>query len=193
MCSISGGTVSFIGAGSCVINANQAGNANYNAAPQVQQSFAVGKSNQTLSFTSAAPVAATVGGAPYNVTASATSGLPVVLTIDASAAGVCSIAGGTVSFIGAGSCVINANQAGNANYNAAPQVQQSFAVGQSSQTRELHLHRAGGGDGGWGALQRDGERHFGAAGGADDRCDRRWRVQHQRRHGDLHRRRQLRD
>ena len=33
-----------------------------------------------------------------------------------------------MTFIGAGSCVINANQAGNANYNAAPQVQQSFAV-----------------------------------------------------------------
>jgi len=38
-----------------VINANQAGNANYNAAPQVQQSFAVGKGNQTITFTSTAP------------------------------------------------------------------------------------------------------------------------------------------
>ena len=126
--------MTFTGAGSCVINANQAGNANYNAAPQVQQSFAVGKANQTLSFTSTAPSGATVGGAPYNVTASATSGLAVVLTIDASAAAVCSISGGTVTFIGAGSCVINANQAGNANYNAAPQVQQSFAVGKANQT-----------------------------------------------------------
>jgi hypothetical protein len=33
-----------------------------------------------------------------------------------------------VSFTAVGTCVVDANQAGNANYNAAPQVQQSFAV-----------------------------------------------------------------
>jgi hypothetical protein len=135
VCSISGSTVSFIGVGTCVINANQAGDANYNAAPQVQQSFVVGQGSQTISFTSSAPVGATVGGSTYNATATASpSGLPVTLTIDASASTVCSISGSTVSFIGAGTCVIDANQAGNANYNAAPQVQQSFVVGKGSQT-----------------------------------------------------------
>jgi hypothetical protein len=54
--------------------------------------------------------------------------LSVAITIDASATSVCSISGSTVSFIGTGTCVIDANQAGNANYNPAPQVQQSFAV-----------------------------------------------------------------
>ncbi len=134
VCSISGSTVSFIGVGTCVIDANQAGNASYNAAPQVQQSFAVGKGSQTISFTSTAPVGATVGGPTYTVTATATSGLPVTFTIDASATSVCSISGSTVSFLGAGTCVIDANQAGNANYSAAPQVQQSFAVSKGSQT-----------------------------------------------------------
>ena len=134
VCSISGSTVSFIGAGACVIDANQPGNANYNAAPQVQQSFPVGKGSQTITFTSTAPVGATVGSGTYTVTATATSGLPVSFTIDPSASTVCSISGSTVSFIGAGTCVINANQPGNANYNAAPQVQQSFPVGKGSQT-----------------------------------------------------------
>ena len=134
VCSIAGSTVSFTGVGTCVINANQAGNASYNAAPQLQQSFAVGKGSQTISFTSTAPVGATVGGATYTVTATATSGLTVSLAIDASASTVCSISGSTVSFIGAGTCVINANQAGNASYNAAPQLQQTFAVGKASQT-----------------------------------------------------------
>ncbi|HZP64731.1 MAG TPA: Ig-like domain repeat protein, partial [Rudaea sp.] len=134
VCSISGSTVSFIGAGTCVIDANQAGNANYNAAPQVQQSFTVGKGSQTISFTSTAPVGAAVAGPTYTVTATATSGLAVTFTIDATATSVCSISGSTVSFIGAGTCVIDANQAGNANYNAAPQVQQSFAVAKGSQT-----------------------------------------------------------
>jgi hypothetical protein len=134
VCTIAGSTVSFIGTGTCVIDANQAGSAIFAPAPQVQQSFAVTKGSQTISFTSTAPAGATVGGPTYNATASATSGSPVTLTIDASAAAVCTIAGSTVSFIGAGTCVINANQAGDANYEAAPQVQQSFPVGKALQT-----------------------------------------------------------
>jgi hypothetical protein len=86
------------------------------------------KAAQTITFTSTAPAAATVGGPTYTVTATATSGLPVTFTIDASATSVCSISGATVSFIGGGMCVIDANQAGNASYNPAPAVQQAFAV-----------------------------------------------------------------
>ncbi len=128
-CSISGSTVSFIGAGTCTIDANQAGNSNYNAAPEAKQSFAVGKGSQAITFTSSAPSAATVGGATYDVTAKGGgSGNSVSLAIDSSSGSVCSISGSTVSFIGAGTCTIDANQAGNANYSAAPQVQQSFAV-----------------------------------------------------------------
>src|SRR5204863_5592615 len=134
VCSIAGSTVSFLGVGTCVIDANQAGNANWNAAPQAQQSFAARRSYDLISFTSTAPVGAKVGGPTYTVTATATSGLPVTFTIDATATSVCSIAGSTVSFIGIGTCVIDANQAGNANWNAAPQVQQSFAVAKGDQT-----------------------------------------------------------
>ena len=72
-------------------------------APARLAAFFPVKGNQTISFTSSAPAAATVGGPTYTVTATATSGLPVTLTIDAT-------------------------QAGNASYNASPQVQQSFAV-----------------------------------------------------------------
>ena len=100
----------------------------------MQQSFAVGKGNQTISYTSTAPAAATVGGATYNVTATATSALPVAFTIDAAATSVCSIAGSTVSFIAVGTCVIDANQAGDGTFSAAAQVQQSFTVAKGSQT-----------------------------------------------------------
>jgi len=133
VCSIAGSTVSFIGAGTCTIDANQSGNAEYNAAHQVQQSFAVKKA-QSVEFKSTAPGSATVGGAMYSVEASATSGIAVALTIDAASSSVCSIAGSTVSFIGAGTCTIDANQSGNAEYKAAPQVQQAFAVIKGSQT-----------------------------------------------------------
>ena len=136
--STSGSTVSFTAFGACVIDVNQAGSVNYNAATQVQQTFSVAKGDQTVSFTSTAPVGAKVAGAGYVVTATATSGLPVTLTIDATATGVCSLSsstsGSTVSFTGAGSCVIDADQAGNANYNAAAQVKQTFAVAKGDQT-----------------------------------------------------------
>jgi hypothetical protein len=130
VCTITGATVSFTGAGTCTIDANQAGNSKYKRAPQAQQSFGVGKGVQTATFTSTAPVSATVGGPTYNVTATGgPSGNPVTFTIDPASVSVCTISGSTVSFIGAGRCAIDANQAGNANYEPAPQAQQSFAVG----------------------------------------------------------------
>jgi hypothetical protein len=52
-----------------------------------------------------------------------------VLTIDAaSAAGSCSINGNTVSFDLAGSCIIDANQAGSTNYLPALQAQQKLVI-----------------------------------------------------------------
>ena len=87
------------------------------------------KGNQTITFTTTAPANAAVGGATYTPAATATSGLAVTITVDASSAGVCSInGGGVVSFTGPGTCTLDANQAGNATWNAAPQVQQSFTV-----------------------------------------------------------------
>ena len=56
-------------------------------------------------------------------------GLAVSFTVDASSgSGVCSIAGGQVSYNKAGSCVLNADQAGDATYAAAPQVQRTVTV-----------------------------------------------------------------
>jgi hypothetical protein len=131
VCTVSGATVSLVGAGTCTVSANQSGNASYLPAPQVQQSFSVsipGKSSLTITFTSPAPSAATVGGPTYAVSASASSGLPASFSAAASSAGICTVSGATVSFVGAGTCTINANQAGNASYNPAPQAQQAFAV-----------------------------------------------------------------
>jgi hypothetical protein len=115
----------------CIDNGVQSNGRNYGVCTgsTATMTIHVGKGDQTITFTSTAPAGATVGGPTYTVTATASSGLTVAFTIDASASSVCSISGSTVSFIGVGTCVIDANQAGNANYNPAPQVQQSFAVG----------------------------------------------------------------
>lgn len=83
---------------------------------------------QTITFTSAAPVNAIVGWLTYTPSALATSGLPVSITVDTAASSACSISGGIVSFIGVGTCILDANQDGNLLYEAAPQVQQSFDV-----------------------------------------------------------------
>ena len=88
------------------------------------------KQTQKISFTSTAPAHPIVNGFPYTVAASASSGLPVTLTLDGSSTG-CTLAGATVSFSAAGTCVIDANQAGNATYNAASQAAQSLVVTQA--------------------------------------------------------------
>ena len=97
----------------------------------VTNGLVVSAATQTVKFTSTVPTKALVSGATYTPKASATSKLTVVITVDASASAVCSITGaGVVSFQGAGTCLLDANQPGNVDYNAAPQVQQSFVVDQ---------------------------------------------------------------
>jgi hypothetical protein len=84
---------------------------------------------QAVAYTTSTPSSAVYGGS-YSVAATANSGLPVSLSIDPSSTpGACSVSGTTVSFTGVGTCVIDANQAGNNNTSAAPQVQQTFTIG----------------------------------------------------------------
>ncbi len=133
VCSLNGNVVSFVGAGSCAVDASQAGNANFaNAAPTVQ-SFGVGPGTQTITFGSTVPGNATVNGSPYVVAASGgPSGNPV--TFSSLSPQVCTTSQSTASMIGVGNCDIEASQAGNANYQAATPIQQSFGVSAASQT-----------------------------------------------------------
>jgi hypothetical protein len=129
-------TFTFIATGTCIVDANQAGNADYNVAPQVQQSFTVALATQTISFTSTAPTGAVYNGTYTASATGGTSGNPVVFTSGATS--VCTATMGpspvTFTFIATGTCIVDANQTGNSQYNVAPQVQQSFAVGLAPQT-----------------------------------------------------------
>jgi uncharacterized repeat protein (TIGR01451 family) len=130
-CSISGGTVSFADPGTCTVDANQAGDTDYSAAAQVQQSFTIGQASQAVTFTSTPPSPAVVGGTYIPAATGGGSGNPVTFSIDsASTSGACSISSGTVSFASPGTCTVDANQAGNAGYTAAPQAQQVITVDQ---------------------------------------------------------------
>ena len=90
------------------------------AAPVVQ--------NQTITF--GVLGAKTYGDADFSLSASASSGLAVSFT----AAGNCSVSGSTVHITGAGSCTVTAHQAGNASYNAAPDVSRSFNIAKANAT-----------------------------------------------------------
>jgi hypothetical protein len=135
ICSIASGVVTFNALGNCVINANQAGATNWLAAPQVQQTaIATVKGDQTVTYTTLAPTAAKVAGATYTPTGTSTSGGTVAFTIDSTATTVCSITAGVVSFLTPGTCIVDADQAGNANWSAAPQVSQTFTVAKGDQS-----------------------------------------------------------
>src|SRR5205823_4238709 len=122
------GTVHITGAGSCTITASQAGNANFNAAANVPQSFSIAKADQTITF---GPLAnKTFGDPDVNITATALSGLSVSFTATSN----CTVSRNTVHLTGAGACTITASQAGNANFNAAPDVPQSFNIAKANQT-----------------------------------------------------------
>ncbi|WP_430456812.1 Ig-like domain-containing protein [Rheinheimera sp.] len=215
VCTItSGGALTFITAGTCTINADQAGDSSYLAAPQVSRSFTVtavvagaptaatataGDTQASIAFTApvntggamisgytvtanpggltgtgaTSPIIVTglTNGQAYmftvtadnsagtgpasaasnsitpkaaqtitfnnpgaqnfgttpTLTATSNSGLTVAFT--SSTTGVCtSTSGGALTFVTAGTCTINADQAGNGSYLAATQVSRSFTV-----------------------------------------------------------------
>jgi hypothetical protein len=128
-CTVSGATVTLVSAGTCKIQATQAGNGNYAAATPVSQSFQVTQASQTITFGTLANQL--LGTAPFPVSATASSGLAVSFASTTPA--VCTVSGATVTLVATGTCTVQAKQAGNANWAAATPVSQSFHV-QRSQT-----------------------------------------------------------
>ncbi|MFZ3262729.1 MAG: Ig-like domain repeat protein, partial [Terriglobales bacterium] len=131
VCSNAGATYTMTsGTGTCSVIANQSGNSNYSAAPQVTQTTKATPANQTITFTTSAPTTAAFNS-NFTVAATASSGLAVVY----SSSGVCSNTGTTYTMTsGTGTCSVIANQSGSSNYSAAPQVTQTTKGAPASQT-----------------------------------------------------------
>jgi len=128
---VSGNTLTIVGAGMANITAAQGGDAIFNAATPVVRALTVNKADQTISFESL--VAKGITDPPFSLSATASSGLAVTYT--SSNASVATVNGSTVTIVGQGTTTITASQAGNVNYNAAASVQQSLVVnGKQSQT-----------------------------------------------------------
>ena len=130
-CSLSGTTVKYLNVGNCVLDANQAGNASYLPAPQLTRTIVVGKASQAITFT--APATGAVNGSSA-LKPSASSGLPVSLAVDASTThNACSLSGTTLKYLNVGTCVLDANQAGNASYLSAAQLTRTIVVAKAAE------------------------------------------------------------
>jgi hypothetical protein len=124
VCTVAGAAVTPVTTGRCTVRASQGGNATYTPAPNVDRSFSIAKGAQTITF--GALASRPVTSPPFTITATASSGLTV--SFASLAAGVCTVSGTLVSLVAVGTCVVRASQPGNANYVAAPTVDQAFAV-----------------------------------------------------------------
>ncbi|MHB2009210.1 MAG: beta strand repeat-containing protein, partial [Acidobacteriaceae bacterium] len=123
-------TTNSLAVGTHSITAGWAGNADYSAVTSSAISQVVNPASQTISF---APLASpvTYGVAPIALSATATSGLPVTFSV---LSGPGTVSGSTLTITGAGTVVVAANQTGNAEYSAAPQVTQSVVVNKATPT-----------------------------------------------------------
>ena len=125
---VSGNTVTIVGAGTTTITASQAGDGNYNAASDVPQTLTINKADQTITF--AALADKTYGDADFNLSATSSSGLDV--TYSSSNTNVATVSGTTVTIVGAGTTTITASQAGDGNYNSASAVTQTLNVNKAT-------------------------------------------------------------
>ena len=86
--------------------------------------------DQTITFNTLA--VKTYGNADFDLTGTASSNLDVIYT--SSNTNVAAVSGNKVTIVGAGTTTITANQAGNENFNVAPQVSQTLTVNPKSIT-----------------------------------------------------------
>lgn len=127
---VSGNTVTIIGAGTATITAKQTSNVNYSAAVDGIQVLTINKAGQSINFNPLAQK--TFGDGPIGLTATGgASGLPV--TFASSSTSIATVSGATLSIVGAGIVTIIAKQSGNSNYNTAFDVSQTLTVAKASQ------------------------------------------------------------
>lgn len=124
-CSVAGATLTITGAGTCVVLATQPGDADYNPAPDVAQSFVISPAGQSLDF-GQLPAVDFVGSPDYTMDATASSGLLVTYAVGAT--DECTVQADVVTVTGAGSCTVTASQAGDGDYQAATPVSETFLI-----------------------------------------------------------------
>ncbi|MFN8629594.1 MAG: Ig-like domain-containing protein [Chloroflexota bacterium] len=134
VCTVAGALLTIHTAGDCTIKASQAGDGNYNAAPDVTSTLAVQKANQTLGF-DISGLSKSYGDLPFDLTPSTTPGASTgAVSYTSLTLSVCTVANTNLTILTAGDCTIKASQAGDGNYNAAPDATSTLAVAKIGQT-----------------------------------------------------------
>ena len=96
--------------------------------------LSIGKGSQTITF--GTPPTVVVGGSG---TVSATASSSLTVAFSSTTPTVCTVSGVTVTAVTAGTCIITADQAGNANYAAAATVSQNLIVDYNSAAPTLTI------------------------------------------------------
>lgn len=113
---ISGNIITLTGAGTIIVKALQAGNANFKEV-SAEQTFKALQATQTLNFKEIADKS--FGSAPFEISATASSGLPVTFSI---VSGPATIFGNKITLTGTGTVVVKAIQEGDTNYQSAQEL-----------------------------------------------------------------------
>lgn len=112
---VSGNTLTIVGAGICYITAKADGDNNFYGGTPVQRELTVKKAAQTINFASVPDK--TYGDAPFALSAVSNRNLPITFT--SSAASIVSVSENTCTINGAGTVTLTATQEGTRNYEGA--------------------------------------------------------------------------
>ena len=107
--------------------------------PNATQSFTlvVQQASQSITFGALANRSISSGSFTLSATGGASGN---AVTFSSSTTSICTVSGNTVTLMAIGTCTISANQAGDANYSAAPQVTQNINITQASPTIAVTGH-----------------------------------------------------
>ncbi len=130
ICNVSGANVTPIAPGTCTIAANQTGNGDYNAAPQVTLNFTIA-TTQAITFP-ALPASVGISGSVTMGAFSTNGSISIVYT--SLTPSICTISGPVLTGVAFGTCTVQADQPGNTFYHAASSVTRSTNIVQGAQT-----------------------------------------------------------
>lgn len=126
---VTGNQLEFVGVGTVVITASQAGSEDWDPAEDVTRTVVVNKGKQTISF--AALPALGLSNTGYSLTVSSTSGLPVSFQVED--ATIATVSNNQLTLLRAGATLITAQQGGNDLWEAAPVVSHELVVNKNTQ------------------------------------------------------------
>jgi trimeric autotransporter adhesin len=131
VCTVSGLAVSYVGVGTCTVTAHVVAGTDYLGADGSPQSVVVGQATPTAPVVTNLPTSGTLGGGFVATVGTTGDGATTVTSFTSS---VCTAAGLTVSYVGVGTCILEAHVAAGTDYVAADGSPQPFSVGQATPT-----------------------------------------------------------